>query len=124
MPYRHVNVRSYDRDVDGRREHVKAHKRRVYYRPGEEPTPEGPYEVTEPIHVDAHESTSRSGKPEKVGSYDYVRKEERFSGGSKDLYKKVYKEYRAKGYSKRRAREIAGGTVGKVYREKMKEAGH
>jgi hypothetical protein len=123
MPYRHVNVRGYDRDVYGRKEHVKAHKRRVYYRPGEEPTPVEPYEVTESIHVDAHESTSRSGGPEKVGSYDYARREERFSGGSKELYNKVYREYRAKGYSKSRAREIAGGTVGKVYREKMKEAG-
>lgn len=119
-----VKVRPYDRTVGGHDEHVKGYTRETggRRRPDELP-PEEPKEVIETIHVEAHESESKKGRPEKVKSYNYERKEKKFRGGSSELYRKVYNEYRRKGYSKDRAREIAGGVVGTVYREKLAESG-
>ncbi len=121
MSYRYVHVKSYNRIEDGHREHVRSYRRRAR-RSEEELTPEDPHEVEERIHVKGHESESKTGKIEHVRPYNYERKEERFNGGSKELYRKVYREYREKGYSKKRAKEIAGGVVGEVYRRKLAEA--
>ena len=85
--------------------------------------PEEPHEVEVNVHVKPHDSTSVSGRKERVKGYSYTREEERFGGESKQLKRKIYREYRAKGYSREEANRIAGDTVGDLYRAKLKKAG-
>ncbi len=115
-----TTVRGYSRS-DGT--HVRAHTRRVDGRTASEnelPTEE--HDVGEDVHVKRHESHSASGRKESVRAYDYKRDEKRFGGHSRELHDKVYREYRAKGYSKAESERIAGDVVGDVYRKKLKEA--
>lgn len=89
----------------------------------EELPPEKPHEADVEVHVAGHESHSKTGRPEKVKAYDEKRREMRFNGKSRQLYRKVYREYRKKGYSKEEADRIAGDVVGDRYREKLKRSG-
>ena len=122
---RTVKVRPFNRTVDGRREHVKGYTRegRGSAHSDNELPPEEPHEVEVSVHVSPHESTAATGKKEHVKGYSYKREEERFGGESKRLKRKIYEEYRRKGYSPAESERIAGDTVGDVYRRKLKEAG-
>ena len=122
---RTVKVRPFDRTVDGRKEHVKGYARKgtASSRSDSELPPEEPHEVDVSVHVSPHESTSASGKKERVKGYSYRREEERFGGESKRMKRKIYEEYRRKGYSPAESERIAGDTVGDVYRRKLREAG-
>ena len=121
---RTVKVRPFDRTVDGRREHVKGYSRsgRGRSRSDGELPPEEPHEVEVSVHVSPHESTSSSGKKERVKGYSYSREEERFGGESRRMKRKIYGEYRRKGYSPAESERIAGDTVGDVYRRKLRKA--
>ena len=120
-----TRVSAHDRNREGRRGHVREYKRRgeSHARMDAELPPEEPHEVTADVRVKPHESTSVSGKRERVRGYSYTREEERFGGESKQLKRKIYREYRAKGYSREEANRIAGDTVGDVYRAKLRKAG-
>lgn len=115
-----TKVHAYDR-ADGT--HVRQHPRRTGGRMQrtDELPPEEPHEVDVRVHVEGHESHSKAGSKERVRPYSYDREEKRFGGHSKELYRKVYREYRAKGYSNAESKRIAGGTVGDVYRAKLRE---
>ena len=121
---RTVKVRPFNRTVDGRTEHVKGYARKGTGSPhsDSELPPEEPHEVDVSVHVSPHESTSASGKKERVRGYSYRREEERFGGESKRMKRKIYEEYRRKGYSPAESERIAGDTVGDVYRRKLREA--
>lgn len=118
---RKVRVGAYNKK-DG--EHVRGYTKTVdgSGRRMDELPPEKPHEVEVEVHVSGHESHSREGKEEHVKPFTEKRKEKRFKGKSRELYEQVYREYRAKGYSKEEARRIAGGTVGNQYRKKLKES--